>query len=163
MQSEIKIRIAIPEDRAAIRAWYLDPLRRAYRKDLPTPPTQEQHWEWFSSFSADGSRLLYIGLVDILRIGAVRFDEISSGEYLARVMLKPSYCGKGMTVPFLQAAIASLRSHRQVARVLLRSPRFHPVALHTFREAGFEVRDDTTEGSEVVVLEQTSEAARRQP
>ena len=136
-QSEIVVREATLQDRKALRVWYCDPLRTAYRKNLPSRPSFKQHSARYSKICSCADSKLYIGLIDILRIGVVCFEPRERSAFEAKLYLKPSYCGKGLAPLFLKAAGDKLVAMTDAKSIYLDTTRPNKASELQFAAAGF--------------------------
>lgn len=101
--SDLVIRRATPEDRAALYSWYTQPERWSFLKRQPRVQP-EQNREWFDSLLHENKAdFLCIGLIDIIRIGAIRFNQQTNEEFSAYIVLRPPYLGFGLAPKFLRA------------------------------------------------------------
>ena len=148
---EIVIREATLEDRMALWSWYHDPLRDSFNKKTRPASTFAQHRAWFANVSKGPGSIICVGLLDILRIGAVRFDRLTDdGEFEARLCLKPAYCGQTYAPKLLKAAATYLRREKSpVTKVSLSIQKINPASRAVFLREGFVISADSASGFRV--------------
>ena len=121
----VSIRIATIEDRGALWDWYGEPLHRlAYRRPRLEDP--DRHKAWWSGIIANPRVTLCIGLIDIVRIGCVRFDDLGRGIFEVRAYLKPAYCRQNLLPMLLDAAMAFVADLKNADEFRMRLNRTHP-------------------------------------
>jgi len=108
-------------DRKALFEWRQDQLLYTDKK-APLAVAYKAHCTWFDHVQNDPNQCLYVGLIDTLRIGVVRFVKRSSRVYEVFVFLKPAYCGKGHLENLLGKSLTVLQEQKDVQEVYLRSP-----------------------------------------
>jgi UDP-2,4-diacetamido-2,4,6-trideoxy-beta-L-altropyranose hydrolase len=137
MPNQVSVREITLEDRLALWEWRNDPTGRGLYKPNSAIAYQH-HKKWFEHVMRNNDVLVFIGLVETLRIGCVRFDNINNGEYDTSVYLKPYYCGKEIGVSFLQGAIMLLKERAGVRKITARIKVVNPASAHLFEAVGFQ-------------------------
>lgn len=141
MEMRVSVREIGREDRVALWEWRQDPITRAL---FPCDPaiTYERHRRWFDCAMTAGDVVWCVGLVETLRIGCVRFDQMNPTEYHVSLFLKPPYCGKGYGRVFLQAAIEFLKARRPIRKLVAQVKNANPASGTLFQEAGFSIANE---------------------
>lgn len=148
-QSPITIRKAILEDRAVIAAWFQDPLYEALFSKRPTV-SKEVHKAWFDSINTSEKSILCIGLMDIIRIGAIKFDEQNKGIYRALIFLKPAYNRQNLLSPFLCNASRFLCSLYSIDHVYVNVPLLNAWSKRSFETEMFEISEENDKQVKVI-------------
>ena len=118
MSQEISIREASVEDRMALWFWYQEPLHRIVFP-ASSQESRDAHKEWWQRMESDPGISFWIGLIDIIRIGCVRFEQRDGGTVQIYAFLKPAYHRQGLLAPFLEAAMAAYSAGNDVAEFRL--------------------------------------------
>lgn len=139
MSTPIVVREATAEDRAALWEWYNDPRRYSFLKTKPKV-TRADHWKWFDARMAAADTLLVVGLVDIIRIGMVRFEREAGDRFSASLLLRPPYFGKGLAAGFLHEACKLLQTREHAAKVVAKLRRSTPASASLFEQSGGRVQ-----------------------
>jgi hypothetical protein len=141
MQQDLVIRAATHDDRAAIASWYEDKVRHSFHRK-PLVVSKDQHRQWFETWmDQKGDKLLGIGLVDIIRVAAIRFDRADVSEFNANVLIRSPYLGKNLSAKLLQQGHAFLLERHPKANVTARLPYINESSRNVFVEAGLVVSE----------------------
>ena len=141
MAQPLTVRDLLPDDRAALWEWYQEPLRYSFLKTSPHT-SKEKHAEWCTrTLSNPEKTQIFIGLIDIIRIGAIRFDRTQGDEFQASFMLRAPYLGKGVAPQFLREGISFLRKKFPTAKVRAVLRVSTPVSKELFTREGFVTAD----------------------
>ena len=120
----IVVREATTEDRIALWDWRNDPvIRPVYQADPVVK--YRQHCLWFERVLKSEHIILYIGVVEVLRVGCVQFDLSAEGTFEVGLYIKPLYCGKGIGPLLLSPRKACLKLSRYEFsfKISFRAPR----------------------------------------
>lgn len=140
----IKVRPAAWADRDVFWDWYTEPIRHLIFGTQPVA-TIEAHHASLRELLRDDAVVLFIAMVDNLRVGIGRADCTAAGEYDISLYLKPAYCGRGYMAEFVRAATAYLESSKQARRLSMTASAQYPEVIRMFVESGYQPRNaDTT-------------------
>ena len=125
-------------DRDALWDWYCEPLRQiAFGTKCSI--TYDRHCSWLRKVMKDQDSFLTIGLLDNLRICAVRFDQGSETDHEVSVYLKPNYCGRGYLPEILQESAKYLSEMKPVRKLRATLNRRNPAVVQGFLTAGYSI------------------------
>lgn len=139
---KIIVREATLDDRNVLWEWYNEPLRQiAFSKNQHI--SYDRHRAWFENSMADEKWILCVCVEDTLRIGGVRYDQITDMEYEIHFYLKPAYCGKGYGVRILKVAVDYLRRSRGFKKLFAVVKKQGPASQDIFKKAGFNLVNES--------------------
>ena len=125
MSTEIALREATLDDRLTLWSWYREPLRRiVFPSDHEI--SREQHKKWWQDMEANPNVSLFIGLVDIIRIGCVRCQRDGDNGVELFPYLKPAYHRQNLMAPFLSAVMNHYADTHPVAGFRLNAINANP-------------------------------------
>ena len=136
MPDPLIVRPATLEDRAALWEWYQQEYRYTLLKRRPLVSERRLHDRWFEAALARSQMKLGIAVVDVLRVGAVRFDQVAPGVFRARLLLKAVYWGRDYAPRMVREGVLLLPAsgwHSVVVRV----PTQHTDLKRRFLASGF--------------------------
>jgi len=139
-QKPLVVREATLDDRAALLSWYQDPIRQVIHRKNPIV-TKEQHAKWFDSSTKSRNTLLCIGLVDIIRIGAIRFDTTDGLQFKAGLMIRPHYMGQGLSATLLLQGAKMLLQKFHKAKVTMTLPSAPRVTKDIFADPALSISE----------------------
>ena len=94
--AELIVRRALPEDRVAFFAWYEQSERWSFLKREPKVP-RDKHLRWFDSLlRSDPRDTVYVGVLDTIRVGAVRFKWRVGDVFDATLVIRSTYLASGV-------------------------------------------------------------------
>ena len=114
MTAQLSVRLATPEDRAALWDWYRQEFRYTMLKRRPLIAERRAHDRWFADLQASSNTVLAIGVVDIIRVGAVRFERLGDYEFEASLVLKAAHWGRGYAPLMVREGATLLPAWRSV-------------------------------------------------
>ena len=68
----------------------------------PNPVTQDEHGKWFNNILTRSNIYFFMGILDEIPVGTVRFDKIDEESFEVGVYLDPTFFGKGLGTQLLQ-------------------------------------------------------------
>jgi hypothetical protein len=141
MTLAVSVREAHKNDRSVICDWYQEKVRQILfpKKRADTSKINS----WYNSQLESSDNLIIIGIVDIIRFGAVYFKQLSCGEYEAFMMIKSHYCMKGLHPKLLSAAIKLLQEKRTVSKIIMQIPDVNPASQYIWEREGFCLNSDS--------------------
>lgn len=107
---QLQVRPAVAADARLLYAWRNDEATRRFSNDSATI-AWPQHAAWFDRVLADPARLLLVGSVGALPVGAIRFDAIDGGASEVSLYLDPALHGLGLGGHLLRAGEDRLTKH----------------------------------------------------
>jgi RimJ/RimL family protein N-acetyltransferase len=143
MNNAIVVREVTVEDRIALWDWRNNSVSRKIFNINPLV-TYKHHQLWFDRLIKTEKALLYIGLVETLRVGCVRFDIRAESEFEVKVYIKPIYCGKGFGTPMLKQSLELLQKACKVDRIYTTIKKVNSSSGAIFENVGFRItnKDD---------------------
>ena len=136
MLSAVDVREVTLEDRRALWEWRNDAVTRKMFNINPNI-TYRQHCAWFERLMIDPNRVMYIGRVDFIRAGSVRFNLENADEYSVNLYLKPAYCSGSYGSLILNHAVQHLKSTRDARKIYSLARNVNSLVKTTMAEAGF--------------------------
>jgi RimJ/RimL family protein N-acetyltransferase len=118
LSTDIALREATIDDRMTLWSWYREPLRQII---FPTGQqvSRENHKKWWQAVETDPNAWIYIGLIDIIRIGCVRCHRDADDGVELFPYLKPAYHRQDLMAPFLSAVMELCADARAVSEFRL--------------------------------------------
>jgi len=145
MTAALQIRTANINDVGVMWDWYHEPLRTIlFPKSRVTEKARCS--EWFKNELENPDTVFLIGLIDIVRIGAVRFRSRGDRRYEAFVHLKPAYSRQGLLPELLKASVEKLAETKQPKEVYLSVPAVNPASRAVFEKSGLELSQSEANG-----------------
>lgn len=138
-------------DRDVLWDWWLEPLRRIAVNE-ENSITYEQHCVWLRKLIKDQKRTMFIGLLDNLRIGLVRFDNISEMEYEITAYLKPAYCGREFLPEFLRESGEHFCRLKALSKFQVVLDQINGEIVRIFLSAGYSVNQSSEESTSGKIL-----------
>jgi RimJ/RimL family protein N-acetyltransferase len=113
----LEIRKVILADKETILEWRNNP--EVYRFALnPTPVSRENHEAWFAKVLGNGDCFFYMGLVDGIKCGTVRYDLLAEKtEAEVSISLAPEFWGKGIGFELMKSAEEYLKRESKVRTI----------------------------------------------
>jgi hypothetical protein len=143
LSTEISIREATLDDRLTLWSWYREPLRRiVFPSDHDV--SREHHKKWWQAIKADPNVSVFVGLVDIIRIGCVRCQRDNNNGVELFPYLKPAYHRQNLMAPFLSLVMNQYAEIHPVAGFRLNVTTANPRVIDVLPPGA---RSEPTEGS----------------
>jgi RimJ/RimL family protein N-acetyltransferase len=114
---KLQLRPAMLEDAKMVFAWRNDPFILA-RGSSQRAVEWDEHLKWFEETVHDGSRKMFIVLLDDNPVGQVRFDRTDEHTCEVSIYLLPAYTGRGIGVVALKTACWEAFAHLGVKRIV---------------------------------------------
>ena len=123
----------------AIWEWRNDPVTRSMSrsKDLVS---WEDHSSWYQKTLANPKRIMYVGIIEQLPIGFVRFDSINNIEdsFEISININPAERGKGLGLEVLKNSLHKLKQERPlVKRIIAEVKKENPASNRLFVSCNF--------------------------
>ncbi|MDX2320731.1 MAG: UDP-2,4-diacetamido-2,4,6-trideoxy-beta-L-altropyranose hydrolase [Moritella sp.] len=93
--SQINIRRANNTDIDIVYQWQCHENTRRYALN-PSIPTFSEHETWMSNKVIDKNHYFYLIELNEIRVGVVRLDRLTAGEYVVSIFISPDYYGQGL-------------------------------------------------------------------
>jgi ribosomal protein S18 acetylase RimI-like enzyme len=93
--SGLMVRHAASEDALELLSWRNDPLTRAMSHNTDVI-SSEQHLAWFDRVLNDPRRCLFIAVAGTEKVGMIRYDQLTEGEWEVSIVIAPQARGRGL-------------------------------------------------------------------
>jgi UDP-2,4-diacetamido-2,4,6-trideoxy-beta-L-altropyranose hydrolase len=104
---DLRLRPPCEGDSRLIWTWRNDPVSRDnFRNEDPI--SWQAHEAWFHAALADPNKIIFIGQIDNIPIGIIRFDLIDGPVFDVSINLAPERRGKGVGAQLLAAACETI-------------------------------------------------------
>ncbi len=131
LRSKVSLRILTNHDMKTIFEWQIEPGNRVYSNNT-SPPSLDEHVDWFSSLSQDEKNKFYIIMIGSIEVGFIRLTDYGDKK-LVSILLKKSAQGLGVAKHVLRI-IVDLHAGNLVAEI----HEDNIASISVFKAVGFE-------------------------
>jgi RimJ/RimL family protein N-acetyltransferase len=138
MVVQVIVREVTREDRKALFEWRSDQTLTSVHPSTVHLAYRE-HCRWFDYLLNDPDSLFFVGVLETLRIGGVRFTRQPRDVFEVHMFLKPSFAGKGYGTILLKESLAYLTEIKGPQKIFARVKYLNLATRRTFENAGFKL------------------------
>jgi RimJ/RimL family protein N-acetyltransferase len=142
----IEIIAATSEDCEFIHVCRNHPMARAASRSREEIP-YEQHQRWFAEAMLDPKKYLYIALDQDVKVGSLRFDEVTEGKAEVNISLNPEIYGKSYGAEVIREGSLKFLEDSSQTRIVRAEIFSDSIAsIRAFEKAGYAKKGRTKEG-----------------
>lgn len=157
---EIKLRDVREDDVEVVYRWTQDP---ETRKNAPDPKgfSFESHKKWFQKKLNDKNAYIFIGQLNNLPVGQIRFEVIKENKLSLSIMIDQNYRGKGIGTELVNNGIRHLKNKIKNFNIIAKVRTFNEASTKIFKKNGFGLKNEVTEnGVDYYIFEKIVESEK---
>jgi UDP-2,4-diacetamido-2,4,6-trideoxy-beta-L-altropyranose hydrolase len=134
---DLSLRVPVESDSRLIWSWRNDPVTRSNFRNQG-PISWEVHQAWFRSAQADPNIIIFVGQIDGVPIGIIRFDlTVDRSAYELSINLAPEYRSKGLGARLLAASCEKIETGGSTVPLQATVRVENVASQRIFRQCGF--------------------------